>query len=194
MIEQMIPLTKNKIEILRQIYIEGQTHLLDIAKKLRLHPYSVQKTLQALEPFLEKKKHGKTITLSIRPIEELLYIIEDYRVGSCNKKIKPLIKNIQMFFSGNKNIMTCCLFGSYARDASTEESDVDLLFVVRAEDDSILHQCRDISGLLGKEINPLIMKEKEFFSALINREPAIESIIVPSQRLILVGKEYFLRH
>ncbi|RLG13826.1 MAG: hypothetical protein DRN71_04150 [Candidatus Nanohalarchaeota archaeon] len=200
MIERILPLTKNRIEILRLIYDAGETHLLDISKNLGLHPYSVQKTLSFLKPVLEQKKHGKTIVLKIntklREREELFFIIEDYKVGCSLPKVKTVVNNVQMFFSGDKNILACCLFGSYARGGINPESDVDLLFVVSKSkgEDEILKGCRDISGVIGCEINPVIMSEKEFFSALKERKPMIETILKPSQRLILIGKEYFLRN
>ena len=40
-------------------------------------------------------------------------------------------------FSGDKNILSCCLFGSFARGAATKESDMDLLFAVKAHDEII---------------------------------------------------------
>ncbi len=198
MIEKLLPLTKNKMKILKEIYESGETHMLDITKKLGLHPYSVQKTLLSLKPALEMKASGRTINIRIdrksKELVELLYIIEDYKVGSSGKKLKSVIGNVETFFSGNKNILACCLFGSHTRGAAREDSDIDLLFVITGGEDEILKSCRDISSVLEKEINPIIMKEKEFIIALKTREPAIETMLVPSQRLLLIGKEYFLLH
>jgi hypothetical protein len=46
---------------------------------------------------------------------------------------------------------------------------------------------------LGKEINPLILNESGFKEALRVKEPAMASILEPSQRLVVIGKEYFLK-
>ncbi|MCK5233202.1 MAG: nucleotidyltransferase domain-containing protein [Candidatus Aenigmarchaeota archaeon] len=62
-------------------------------------------------------------------------------------------------FSGDKNILSCCLFGSFARGAATKESDMDLLFAVKAHDERILKGCRDMSAVLGRDISPLVLKE-----------------------------------
>lgn len=198
MIERIMPITRNKMGILKEVYAAGETHMLEISKRLGLHPYSVQKTLASLKYVMEMKPSGKTKILKIcrenGELAELLYLIEDYMVGAAGKKTKTVIGNIQAFFSKNKNILTCCLFGSYAREAFTEKSDVDLFFVIKKDEDEILKACRDISSVLGKEINPVIMREKEFFVALETKEPAIETILKPSQRLLLIGKEYFLRN
>ncbi len=198
MIDRLIPITRNKMSMLKEVYETGETHMLEISKKLGLHPYSVQKTLASLKQVMEMKPFGKTIILKInkenRELAELLYLIEDYRLGTAGKKTKSIIGNIQTFFSKNRDILTCCLFGSYAREAFTEESDIDLLFVIKRGENEILKACRDISSVLGKEINPIIMKEKEFFISLKSKEPTMETILKPSQRLLLIGKEYFLRN
>lgn len=197
MIEHLVPLTRNKLEILKSIYESGEIHMLEISKSLSLHPYSVQKTLSSIKTVLETRASGRTINIRIdrksKELMELLYIIEDYKVGSSGKRLRPIISNVETFFSGDKNILACCLFGSHARGAATTESDVDLLFVVTAGEGDILKSCRDISAVVGREINPVIMKEKEFVVALKTREPTVETMLVPSQRLILMGKEYFLK-
>lgn len=197
MIEKLLPLTENKLRILREIYEAEETHLLDMSRKLKIHPFSLQKTLSTLK-IIEKKKSGKTIVLRIdeknKEIIELLYIIEDYKAGSSGKMIAPIINNIQLFFSKNQDILTCCLFGSYARKAATKESDIDLLFVIKTGEREILKSCREISAVLGIEINPVIMNETEFFTALRAKEPTMLSILKPAQRILIIGKEYFLRN
>lgn len=197
MIEKLLPLTENKLKILKIIYEAGETHLLDISRNLSIHPFSIQKTLISLK-FIEKRKSGKTIVLSIdkksKDAMDLLYIIEDYKAGSAGRKTAQIINSIQTIFSGNRDILTCVLFGSYAREAATSGSDVDLFFVVTGGEKEILKSCRDVSAVIGIEINPIILKENEFFSALRTKEPTLLSMLVPSQRLILLGKEYFLKN
>ena len=121
-------------------------------------------------------------------------IVEDYKLKAENTDLKILIKTLQEFFSKDKNVLTCLVFGSYAREAIKETSDIDLLFVVGKKDREISKKCSGLSTLLGKEINPLIFNEKEFKEALKIKEPTIASILEPSQRLIIIGKEYFLRY
>lgn len=197
MIEKLLPLTENKLKILKMIYESGETHLLDISRNLDIHPFSIQKTLATLK-FIEKKKSGKTVVLSIdkkgKDALDLLYIIEDYKIGSAGRKTAQIINSIQTIFSGNRDILTCILFGSYAREAASSRSDVDLLFVVTGREKEILKSCRDVSAVIGVEINPVILKETEFFSALRTREPTLLGMLMPAQRLILLGKEYFLRN
>lgn len=197
MIRKLLPLTENKLRILKFIYEKKETYLQEIAKSLEIHPYSLQKTLKSIRLVLEERKAGRTILLSLDKkmpnYFDLLSIIEDYKLKTENKNLKLLIKNLQEFFSQDKNILSCLVFGSYAREAITESSDIDLLFIVKKKDEEISKKCSQLSTLLSKEINPLIFNKSEFKKALKIKEPTIFSILEPSQRLVIVGKRYFLK-
>src|SRR3989338_11030874 len=197
MIEKLIPLTKNKLEILKSIYENKETHLSSLSKELKIHPFSVQKTLKSIKGLLNEKKAGRTISLSInknlREYFELCGIIEDYKLEAKDRILNLLIRNLQEFFSKDKNILSCVIFGSFARQSYEKGSDIDLLFVVKTRQDDIAKTISQIGSVLGREMNPIIMNEKELAAALKTKEPAVISILEPSQRLIIVGKEYFLR-
>ena len=99
---------------------------------------------------------------------------------------------IQPLFLGNK-IITVSLMGSYVYPWNQGKgNDIDLLFVIKKQE-NILESCNKLSTLINKEINPVIMKEMEFEIALKEKEPTISSILEPSQRLLVIGKEYFLK-
>lgn len=195
MIEKLIPLTKNKMEILKTIYENKEIHLLEISKKLNLHPYSVQKTLAKIKPILNKKNAGKTILLSLDDTQKdyfsLIEMIEDYRLNTGNKTVDSIVKNLGNFFK-DKNIIVCCLFGSYALGNYSKESDVDLLFVVKEKNKELKNKISQFSSLLGVEVNPLIFSEKEFKEVINNKEISIMTLKEPSQRLIIKGIKYFL--
>lgn len=197
MIAKLLPLTKNKIEILSFIYKNKETHLLEIAKKMGLHPFSVQKTLKSMNGILKQKKAGKTILLSLNKemnnFDELVLLLENYRRTSKNKHINSLIIQLTNFFS-DESILMCILFGSYAREAFTEKSDIDILLIVKRKDNKIKKKISQLSSLLGKEISPLILTEKEFADAINKNEPSIMSLKDPSQRIIVKGAHLFLRY
>ena len=195
MIEKLIPLTKNKIGILKIIYEKEETYLLNIAKELKLHPYSAQKTLLKLKPFLKSKKAGKTILISLdKTIDKyplLVKLIEDYRLETKNKTVNSVIKHLTNLFSED-NILTCVLFGSYARLSFSNKSDVDILLVVKPNTE-IKKKISQLASITGKEINPLILSEKEFKNMINNKEVSVMTLKKPSQRLIIKGSDYFLK-
>lgn len=196
MIKELIPLTKNKIEILKLIYEKEETHLSEIARQLKLHPYSIQKTLVKLKPVLNERSAGRTILLSVDKTKlkyfELIKIIEDYKLATKNKTADSIIKHLSNLFS-DRNVLSCVLFGSYARRSFTKDSDIDVLLVVKKKSVEIKNKLSQLSTVLEKEMNPVILSEKEFGSAITKKEPSLMSLKKPSQRLIIKGIDYFLK-
>ncbi|MBM3303472.1 MAG: nucleotidyltransferase domain-containing protein [Candidatus Aenigmarchaeota archaeon] len=195
MIKQLMPLTRNKMEILAAIYEDGETHLLDISRQLKLHPYSVQKTMARLKPFLKSRKAGRTNLVSIDKAspsyQELARLIEDYRLHTKSSMVNSVIMHLTNLFSED-NVLACCLFGSYARMSFSEESDIDVLLVVKRKGPALRRKISQLSSVLGKEVSPLILSQSEFEKALKSREPTIMSLAQPRQRLVVRGAGYFL--
>jgi predicted nucleotidyltransferase len=195
MIEKLLPLTKNKLEILNLIYSKGETHMLDMAKELKIHPFSLQKTLKSLEPFILQKKAGRTILLSldhnVSSFNELLLILEDFKLRTNSNKVNSLIKQLHNLFNYD-NVIICALFGSYARLSFNENSDIDILLVVKKRDSGLKERISQFSALMQKDVSPLIMQEQSFIKALKNKEPALISLKEPSQRILIRGVSKFL--
>jgi predicted nucleotidyltransferase len=195
MIEKLLPLTKNKLEILNLIYSKGETHMLDIAKELQIHPFSLQKTLKSLEAFILQKKAGRTIILSINDqiseFRQFLSILEDFKLKTKNNEVNSIIKQISNFFNYD-NILICVLFGSYAKLSFNKDSDIDILLVVKKKDSELMRKISQLSSILQKEVSPLIMLENSLQDALEKKEPTIISLKNPSQRILIKGTNKFL--
>lgn len=200
MIKGLIPLTKNKLLVLSFLYNEDSSYLKNISRELKLHQYSLKKTINSLanNKILIKENIGKTIVYHINKLEnmELLYhIIEDHKAESANRRIQPLIKDMQRYYSDNKPILSCCLFGSWARGGETRKSDVDLLFIVKNKEltKEIEKRCSRLSKIFELEINPIVADEEEFLHMVETKDPATISLLNPKQRILIIGVEYFLR-
>lgn len=201
MIEELMPLTENKLQILKFIYEHEDSYLLGIAKGLGLHPFSLKRTLDSLikKKVLETKQVGKTIVISLNTTFHdyagLLYEIESYKLKTENRRLKNLYRHVQLAFSRNEQILACILFGSWARGAQTFDSDVDILFVVKTERarQEIIKKCNELSLALGADIAPIILDRKAFSVALKAKEPAMLSLLKPAQRVIIFGIEAFLK-
>lgn len=184
------------MEILKIIYEKGETHLSDIARQLKLHPFSAQRSIESIKYLLKEKNAGKTILLSFDKAQEqyseLARLVEEYRLSTGNKKVDSVIKHIKNLFSG-ENIIVCCLFGSYARLAFTEKSDIDILLVVNEKDTELNRNISRLSAVLGKTVNPLILTQEEFYNMIKNKEPSIMTLKVPAQRLLLKGADCFVK-
>ncbi|MBI4016663.1 MAG: nucleotidyltransferase domain-containing protein [Candidatus Aenigmarchaeota archaeon] len=201
MIEQLLPLTKKKIDILKHLYENQPTHLRKISAELDIHPYLVKKHIDTLtaKHIIAQQPAGKTILLTINTlldgIEHILYVVEEYKQKSENKTLKNIIKSLQQQFGKNDQIISCVVFGSYARGAATKESDVDVLFIVKTNDieTALIKKASQLSTLMDLKFNPIIMTEDEFKTVLETKEPTTVTLLKPSQRIIVLGIEYFVR-
>lgn len=201
MIEELMPITENKLKILKHIYEHEDSYLLSAAKELGIHPFSLKRTIDNLvnKGVLATKPIGKTIILSLNTTfhdyTDLLCEIEKYKLKTENRMLKKLYRHVQLAFSKDERILTCVLFGSWARDAQTTESDVDIFFIVATEKakHDIIKKCIELSLALGVDIAPIVFDKKSFRTALETKEPAMLSMLKPAQRTIIFGIEAFLK-
>lgn len=201
MIESILPLSKKKMDILRYIYEHQSVHLRKIAAELHIHPYIVKKHIDALvsKKILVQQKAGKTILLSINILlgnsEHILYVIECYKQATEHTKLKNIIQLLQQHFSRKSKILSCIVFGSYARGAATKESDVDVLFITtdKSAKTEITKTLSQLNALMNVTFSPIIMTKDDFKIALEAKDPATVTLLKPSQHIVVLGIEYFLK-
>jgi len=102
-----------------------------------------------------------------------------------NKEIKLITDEI---LSKTKNkVISIALFGSYAKNKQTKESDIDLFILAKKSFDTT-ELVKNIYAKYSKEVSPLIITEKQ----LINQKnkPIIKEIL--KYHVILIGFENFI--
>ncbi len=199
MIKKLLPLTENKLSVLRYIYDNKDAYLLSVSKALGIHPFSLKRTVDNLIQVraLDHKQVGRTSVLSINKLEldimDVLLLIEQYKTETMLPK--AITKNILAAFVGYEQVLSCCVFGSYARRGATKNSDLDLMFIVKdyAARKSIIQGCSELATSIGIEVSPVIFSGKDFKIALGSKDPGVASVLGHAQRLIIIGAEEFLR-
>lgn len=135
----MIPGTKTKMKILRNIYENPGINVSELIKKTKTSPNRVLEYINELEEFevLERTKENRKklpvrnlyikwdseLTLHILSLVEInkkQKIIKKYKkLRTIKKQLCPLLQR------GN----FCIIYGSYARGGAEKDSDIDLLVV-----------------------------------------------------------------
>ena len=87
-----------------------------------------------------------------------------------------------------KTVISVALFGSYAKETFTRESDIDLIIITTAKED-LAPVFRKIQKLHGKQLSPLLFTVEEFQQR--KNETVIKEII--KNHIILQGAAQFLR-
>jgi predicted nucleotidyltransferase len=181
---KILPLSKGRLDVLLEIYAKSESYLRNISRELKMNPSLTFNILSKLyhSKFIVKRNVGKEVQYSLdknRDYDLLVKLLEEYHLEKIANKSKN-IKTIVNLLVNNKDLMNSShhiyLFGSYVLGGYTENSDIDVLFV--NEDRKLVGKsCREISIILGTEVNPLIYTKKKFRLELKNKEPLLNSIV-----------------
>jgi predicted nucleotidyltransferase len=170
---------KRKLDVLFEIYAEGQDYLRNISKRLKMNPSLAYRILGRLykSQFLVKKRIGKEVQYSLnknRDYDIIVRLLEEYHLE------KKELKNFINLLTSNRELVSSSyrifVFGSHVTGDYTKKSDIDILFVNK-DRKLVGKACREMSVVLGKNINPLIYTRKKFKSDLSKNEPMLASIV-----------------
>ncbi len=179
----VLPLSKNKLALLTEIYLAQEDYLRNLEKKTHLNPSLLHRLLANLSKagVLSKQKKGREIYYSLSSEQHDFWekMIETYRREIVLEKYADLKVLFKLLLSNNrifKNSLQIYLFGSFAAGEINKDSDLDLLFITRQKK-AILEWCREVSVVLNREINPLIYTPARFQKELARKETLLTSII-----------------
>ena len=94
--------------------------------------------------------------------------------------LDPLRKKINLAF----------VYGSVARSAETERSDVDLMVVGKVDFSAVVEKLADAQKILNREINPTVYSVKEFRGKV--RGNFLKTVLA-DKKLFIIGDENVLR-
>lgn len=181
---KILPLSKSRLDVLFEIYVKGEDYLRNISNSLGMNPSLTFNILNRLHDsqFIIKRKLGKEIQYSLnvnRDYNLLVNLLEEYHFEKTIEKVKILKTMINLLVNNKELIKSSYkiyLFGSYVLGNYSRDSDIDLLFV--NEDKKLVGKaCREISIVVGKNLNPLIYTKEQFKSDLSKRDPLLDSIV-----------------
>ena len=85
-------------------------------------------------------------------------------------------------------IRVAFLFGSFARHEEKAGSDVDLMVVGEIGLRKLTGLLTDVSGIIGREINPHVFSEKEFVKRKRNQDHFLKKVL-ESPKIFIIGTE-----
>jgi predicted nucleotidyltransferase len=187
-----LPLTKNKLAVLFEIYAAEEDYLRSLHKKTGINVSLLHRILKNFidAEVVTRKLKGKEVYYCLNP-KSLLFLrslIERYHSDTVVYNDSILKYLLKLIFE-NKDFFRQCqkiyLFGSFTRGNVKEGSDIDLLFVTKNKK-KVLEWCKSTSLLLQREISPLIYDPLKFKKDLSKGDALLKSIIaVVKNRVIL---------
>jgi predicted nucleotidyltransferase len=147
----------------------------ELAKIIGQDPSNVYKKL------LELKKEG-IISDDFQGKERYFFVNKKYRFLKEYKNIvlkdigfEKILKEKLKSIKGVKSVY---IFGSYAKNKMTPESDIDVLVVGCFKTIELQKSLLDIQRLSGKEINPVELSEKDFKKRIKEKDPLLKDIFI----------------
>lgn len=154
------------MRILEQVYLKPGIHKRGLSKQLKLSMPSIDYALEKINKLLKKQRSGNQINYFLDYTREALtpalYTIENLRLEKLPGKIKRAIKDFLKELK--EKPLLAIIFGSYARNDYTKNSDIDILLVFQKIDDTagIENTAKRISMRTNAQINPVYLDYKTF--------------------------------
>jgi len=180
-------------------------------KILGLYLNDYKKSLHLREISRETKIDVKAIQLQLKKLEKINVLSsiirgrnKDYRLNLNNVTTKYYLIMAEVFISiiylkknflikkiveeiENKIHEPIILFGSFAKETHTKESDVDVFIISDKKiESSLIIESTDI---IGREISLKSANRKQFLEGLRNNDPLIKEVV--SNHIILKGADEF---
>ena len=103
-------------------------------------------------------------------------------------KTSGLVDVIKDALRNGKGIKIAFVFGSFARQEEKAHSDIDLMVVGEIGLRNLTGLLSDVSGRIGREINPHALTEKEFSKRKKERDHFLIQVL-ESPRIFIIGAE-----
>ncbi|MEM4397312.1 MAG: nucleotidyltransferase domain-containing protein [Candidatus Woesearchaeota archaeon] len=159
---------KNYIIKIIEVLLNGKKHLRQIAKEIKTNQTTTARKLQDLykENVVDFEYAGKNKVFFLKKTfeaKQYCLIMEQYKTLDSIKKY-PVLRNIFEKIRKNEKISMALIFGSYAKQTSTKESDIDIY--IETLDKEIKKEIESINSRISVKIGNyekenLLIKEIE---------------------------------
>lgn len=169
--------SKTRIKILDYLFFHSkETYLRAIAKELNLSPSAIKRELDnLLDLGLIRKQKNKIILDESNPILEDLKRIF-LKTDSIIYPIKEALKK--------EDIKFALLFGSFAQDKYTSESDIDLLVIGKVKQQEVFKLLKPTEKVIKREINPVVWTLQELKE---NKNKGFVKDIIKKNKIMVIG-------
>ncbi|MFC1696693.1 nucleotidyltransferase domain-containing protein [Nanoarchaeota archaeon] len=183
-----------EIRILEQIYLNPGIHKRELSKKLKLGMPSIDYALQKINTLIKKQKAGNQINYfldySKEGLSPALSIVEYSRFERLPVKIKLSIRDLLKELKEKPLIVL--IFGSYANNTYTKNSDIDILLVLQKIENSkqIENTAKKIGMKTNTQLNPVYLDYHSFKDSFHNSTKEFFKKL-QKDKIILIGVEWW---
>jgi len=180
--------SKIRAEIFRNLFgvkSEAALHMREIERRTGFAIGTVQKELHKLQrlDIITRLRDGNRVYYRANTVHPLYPDIRNIVLQTSG--LADVIKNA---LGNEKGIKVAFVFGSFARQEEKANSDVDLMVGGDIGLRKLTALLMDVSGKIGREINPHIFSEKEFVKRKKGRDHFLNQVL-ESPKIFIIGTE-----
>ena len=176
-----------RAEIFRLLFgpVEQELHIREIQRRTRLNDSTIRQELGKLTrlDLVKSRKDSNRIYYKANRANPLFTDLQ--RLVLKTAGLADILKNALQ----DKKIEIVFVFGSIAEEREKAESDVDLFIIGDEGLRKIAGYLSGVSEIIGREINPHVMTQKEFQKRVQTGDHFISNIL-NSKKLFIIGTEH----
>ncbi|MEK6905702.1 MAG: nucleotidyltransferase domain-containing protein [Nanoarchaeota archaeon] len=185
---------KTEIRILEQIYLSPGIHKRELSKQLKLGMPSIEYGFQKISKLIKEQKSGNQIKYFLDYSKEgltpALLSVEYLRFERFPAKVRISVRDFLKELKEKPVI--ALIFGSYANETYTKNSDIDILLIFQKVEDAkqIENTAKKISMKTNTQLNPVYLGYNDFKESFHN--PTKEFFKkLKKDKVILIGMEWW---
>ena len=176
-----------RAEIFRMLFglADEPLHVREIERRSGLTIGTVQTELKKLHKLdlIVKREDGNRVYYSANTDHPIYQDIRNLVL-----KTNGLADVLSSALSGERGIKIAFVFGSLARQEDKAKSDVDLIVIGDIGLRKLSGLLMDVSGRIGREINPHVYTEKEFMKRKVGKDHFLTHVF-ESPKIFIIGTE-----
>lgn len=183
--------SRAQVLILKLLFLNSSSefHANDIARKTGLAPSTIAKEMPVIQ----------NIGLALRRTQGNLVFYKINNQSVIYNELKRIFLKFEMLDEiisrdlPKEKIKYALIYGSFAKGTESQSSDIDLLVIGDVNEDTLLRSISKTERTIGREINYLLWKEKEFMERVEKKIPLIKEISKTSIIMIVGDEDEFKR-
>ncbi|MBI2529545.1 MAG: nucleotidyltransferase domain-containing protein [Candidatus Diapherotrites archaeon] len=177
--------SRAKVKVLGIVLLNNGLHLREIARRADV---SVSEAKRELDNLLELGilKSERVGNLAVFSTNSASPFLDDLK--SLYMKTEGIFAQLKSGLSNIRGIKYAFIYGSLAKGAFREKSDIDLLIIGSANENEIASACMKAQEQSGREINFILWSGNELIKKL-NEKSSFVSAVIKNRKIWLLGEE-----
>lgn len=171
--------SRARVKILDYLFFyKKESYIREIAEKLKIHPSAAKRELDNLLSLgiVQKQKNRISLNEANAIVPELKRIF--LKTDSIKEPIKKALQKL--------DIQYALVFGSFAQEKYTPESDIDLMIIGNCRQSEAFAALKPAEKIIERDINPIVWTQEELMQ---NKNRGFTKDVMKKSKIMIKGDE-----